>query len=232
MISLRCILACLSTVVLAGCTSQWDEQRVNANPGGRGITIYDDVRDGPNAVSTITQLPKRNAKGALPPFGAQGHLAAYEYRDGYTLGAGDKVAVKVAGEDDLTGEYVIDPSGNISMPYVSSLQVAGKTPREIEKAIVARLKNGYLRDPKVAVQITELRPFFIMGEVQSAGGFAYQPGMTVQNAIAIAGGFSPRADKNEAMITRRNSKGTRTFKVPVSTQVYPGDIIYVKERWF
>ena len=103
---------------------------------------------------------------------------------------------------------------------------------QIEQLILQRLRAGYLKDPQVSVQVTTLRPFYIMGEVTASGSFAYQPGITVQNAIAIAGGYGARADKNEVLLTRKDATGTHTSKVPVTTQVYPGDIVYVRERWF
>ncbi len=227
------IFICLLAVT--GCTEKrdyWERSGIDALPGGIGITADNVLDEGPSAVSSITSLPKRNAKGALPPFGAQGHAAAYEYKDGYRLGAGDKINIRVLGEQDLTGEYTVDPSGNISLPYVPSLQVAGQTPAEVEKRITARLKQGYIRDPQVAVQIATLRPFYITGEVTASGSFPYQPGMTAQNAIILAGGYSPRANRNHVMLTRRTARGMVTYKVPLSTQIYPGDIVYVRERWF
>jgi polysaccharide export outer membrane protein len=115
---------------------------------------------------------------------------------------------------------------------VRTLPVAGMTTERIEGLIATRLRQGYLRNPQVSVQVTTLRPFYILGEVTTAGSFAYQPGITVQNAIAIAGGYGPRADQNRVLITRKNATGTDTYKVPVTTQIYPGDIIYVRERWF
>ena len=118
------------------------------------------------------------------------------------------------------------------MPYVQSVHVASLNTGQIENLIIHKLKAGYLRDPKVSVQAVALRPFYIMGEVTTGGSFAYQPGMTVQNAIAIAGGYNARADHGVVLITRKLSKGTTTYKVPVTTQVYPGDIVYVRERWF
>jgi polysaccharide biosynthesis/export protein len=168
----------------------------------------------------------------VAPYGSQGTAAAYEYATGYRVGAGDRITVRVAGEADLSSDYLVDGSGNISLPYVQSLHVGGMTIPGIEKAITSRLKKGYLRDPQVSAQVSSLRPFYIMGEVTTAGSFAYQPGITVQNAIAIAGGFSARADKKIVMITRKNAAGTETYKVPLTTQIYPGDIIYVRERWF
>jgi polysaccharide biosynthesis/export protein len=194
--------------------------------------VDDTLGSGPDAVSSVSQLPNGNDIGALPPFGPQGEAAAYEFGSGYRVGAGDRLSVRVAGEQDLTGEYVVDATGVLSMPYVSSVPVAGLTTGQIERLVVQRLKAGFLRDPKVSVQAINLRPFYIMGQVTTGGSFSYQPGMSVQNAIAIAGGYGSRADQSEVMLTRKSAKGTNTYKVPVTTQVYPGDIIYVRERWF
>ena len=106
------------------------------------------------------------------------------------------------------------------------------TTPQIEQMIAARLRNGYLREPLVSVQAIALRPFFILGEVSAAGSYPYQPGMTVQQAIAVAAGFGPRAEKSIVLLTRRDARGTITTKVPLATQIFPGDIIYVRERWF
>jgi polysaccharide export outer membrane protein len=219
-------------IALSGCASTWEKDGPTSPPGGTGITADDRLHEGPDAVASITELPYYNEKGALPPFATQGHAAAYEFSSGYRVGAGDKLAIKVAGEADLTGEYVVDPSGVLSLPYVQSVPVAGLTTGDIETLIVSKLRDGFLRDPKVSVQAVNLRPFFIMGEVTTAGSFPYQGGLTVQQAIAVAGGYAPRADQGAVLITRRNATGTKTFKVPVTTQVYPGDIVFVRERWF
>ena len=190
------------------------------------------LASGLEAVSSVSELPSHNSAGALPPFAHQGEAAAYEFDRGYRVGAGDRLNIRVAGEADLTGEYVVDATGVLSLPYVQSVPVAGLNTGDIERLIVERLKAGYLRDPKVSVQAVTLRPFYIMGEVTTGGSYPYQPGMSVQNAIAIAGGYGPRADQTRVLITRKNANGTATYKVPVTTQVYPGDIIFVRERWF
>jgi polysaccharide biosynthesis/export protein len=217
---------------LSGCVESWEQNGPTSLPGGTGITASQELAEGPGAVSSITPLPTRNRQGAVPPYAARGEAAAYEFSVGYRVGAGDRLAIRVAGEDDLTGEFLVDPSGNVSLPYVQNLPVAGLTSAQIGTHIAARLRQGFLRDPQVSVQISTLRPFYILGEVNGAGSFPYQGGMTVQNAIAIAGGYSARANKNEVLLTRRNIKGTETFRVPVTTQVYPGDVIYIRERWF
>lgn len=190
------------------------------------------LAEGRDAVSSVSVLPVRDVRGAIDPYGTQGKAAAYEYGAGYRVGAGDRLTIRVAGEADLTADYLVDGSGNISMPFIQTISVAGMTTGQIEKLITTRLRNGYLRNPQVSAQVATLRPFYILGEVTTAGSFAYQPGITVQNAIAIAGGYSTRADQDRVLITRKNAMGTATHKVPVTTQIYPGDIIYVRERWF
>lgn len=229
---MRIPLLLVLCVMLQACSATWDADRPSSPPGGTGISANDTLEEGPEAVSSVTQLPSHNEAGALPPYATQGHAAAYEYGVGYRVGAGDRLSIRVAGESDLTGEYVIDPTGNLSMPYLQSVSVAGLTPSDIEQLIVRRLQAGYLRDPQVSVQPINLRPFYIMGEVTTAGSFPYQGGLTVQQAIATAGGYSTRADQGSVLITRRTATGTKTYKVPVTTQIYPGDIVFIRERWF
>jgi polysaccharide biosynthesis/export protein len=222
----------LSSAMLLSACLHADIPTASAPPGGTGIMADDTLASGPDAVSSVSQLPTHNNIGPIPPYAAQGEAAAYEFSNGYRVGAGDRLAIKVAGETDLTGEYVVDATGVLSLPYVQSVPVAGMNTGQIERLIVSKLKAGYLRDPKVSVQAIALRPFYIMGEVVTGGSFAYQPGMSVQNAIAIAGGYGARADKTDVMLTRKTANGTQSYKVPVTTQVYPGDIIFVRERWF
>jgi polysaccharide biosynthesis/export protein len=228
----RAVIISLLAFALAGCATDWEQTGPASPPGGTGIATDGTIAEGRGAVSSISQLPSGNRIGALPPYASKGTAAAYEFKSGYRVGAGDKLAIRVAGETDLTSEYVVDPSGSISLPYVSTVSVAGLTTPQIERLVTQRLRGGYLRDPQVSVQATSLRPFYILGEVTTAGSFSYQAGMTVQNAIAIAGGYGARADQGEVLITRKNSKGTATYKVPVTTQVYPGDVVYIRERWF
>ena len=221
-----------TALMLSACTETWEANAPSAPPGGTGIMADDTLQSGPDAVSSISQLPSTNAVGAIPPFSTQGQAAAYEFGAGYRVGAGDRLSIRVVGETDLTGEFIVDATGVMSMPYVQSVPVAGLNTGQIERLIERKLKAGYLRDPKVSVQAINLRPFYIMGEVTTGGSFPYQPGITVQNAIAIAGGYGTRADKGVVLITRKSANGTITFKVPVTTQVYPGDIVFVRERWF
>lgn len=229
---MRFILLIACSFGISACVDTWEANAPLSPPGGTGLLADGTLAEGPGAVSSVSQLPSGGPHGPLPPFGTRGQAAAYEYQSGYRVGAGDKLSIRVAGEADLTGEFPVDASGAISLPYVQSVTVAGMSTPQIEQLILNRLRAGYLKDPQVSVQVTTLRPFYILGEVTASGSFAYQPGITVQNAIAIAGGYGARADKNEVLLTRKDATGTHTSKVPVTTQVYPGDIVYVRERWF
>jgi len=229
---MRYVLIILAGVALSACVRDWEDTAPAAPPGGMGIMTTGSLAEGSRATATALNAPARNAGGAVPPFGASGEAAAYEYLNGYRVGAGDKLTIRVMGQPELTGSYVVDPSGNLSMPLINTFPVAGLTMRGIERTITRKLRDGYLRTPSVSVQPAALRPFFILGEVKRAGNFPYQPGMTVQNAIAMARGYSDRADMGEVLVTRRTARGTSTYKVPVTTQIYPGDIIFVRERWF
>ena len=229
---MRILLLLICALGLSACVDTWESNAPLSPPGGTGLLADGTLAEGPGAVSSVSQLPAGGPDGPLPPFGTRGHATAYEYQSGYRVGAGDKLSIRVAGEADLTGEFPVDASGAISMPYVQSVTVAGMSTPQIEQLILGRLQAGYLKDPQVSVQVTTLRPFYILGEVTASGSFAYQPGITVQNAIAIAGGYGARADKSDVLLTRKDATGTHTSKVPVTTQVYPGDIVYVRERWF
>ncbi len=150
----------------------------------------------------------------------------------YRLDAGDALRVTVFGQDDLSNTYSVDKAGNIAFPLVGSIAARGSTPKQMEGRIARGLKNGFLRNPDVSVEIATYRPFFILGEVGTSGQYVYVPGMTVQNAIAIAGGFSARADQRDVDITRVINGEVITGRVPISDPILPSDTIAVRERLF
>lgn len=150
----------------------------------------------------------------------------------YMLGAGDKVRVTVFGQTDLTNTYAIDQSGYIAFPLVGAVAARGRTVQQLETQIATQLRAGYLRSPDVSVEVDQYRSVFIMGEVGSAGQYAYTPGMTVQNAIAAAGGFSARANQANVDITRQINGKVMTGRVLISDPLLPGDTVFVRERLF
>ncbi len=150
----------------------------------------------------------------------------------YLLDAGDSVRITVFEQADLTNSYSVDKAGYLAFPLVGSVAARGMTTKQIEADIAMRLRNGFLRDPDVSVEIERYRPVFIMGEVGSAGQYVYVPGMTVQNAVAIAGGFSPRAYQGDADVTRQINGKVINGRVPLSDPLMPGDTVYVRERLF
>lgn len=164
--------------------------------------------------------------------GTTGSIRDMRPAEAYTLSTGDKLRVIVFGQDTLSNIYQVDASGRISMPLIGAVPVGGLTTADASSAIEGKLKAGYIREPKVTVEIDTYRPFFILGEVTTSGQFAYVNGMTVQTAVAIAGGFSARANRDNVELTRRTTRGMQTAEVPITYQVRPGDTIVIKERWF
>lgn len=150
----------------------------------------------------------------------------------YRLGAGDRIRVTVFEQDSLTNTYSVDASGYIAFPLVGSVPARGRTVQQMEADIAARLREGYLRDPDVSVEVDQYRPIFVMGEVGAAGQYSYVPGLTVQKAVAMAGGFTPRANQSTADITRDINGKVMTGRVVTSDPLMPGDTVYVRERLF
>ena len=150
----------------------------------------------------------------------------------YPLAAGDRLRVIVFGQDQLSNTYAVDGSGRISMPLIGSVPVYGRDPAAVEREIASRLRKDYVRDPKVSVEVEAFRPFFVLGEVQSAGQYPYVEGMTVRTAVAIAGGFSPRGYQDAVDLTRLIDGAPVTGRVPLDTLLRPGDTVTAPERIF
>jgi polysaccharide biosynthesis/export protein len=150
----------------------------------------------------------------------------------YRLDAGDRLRVVVYGQEGLTNTYAIDAGGSITMPLIGSVPARGRTPAGLASAITGKLRGGYIRDPSVAVEIEAYRPFFILGEVAAPGQYPYVPNMSVESAVAIAGGFSPRARRDRVTLTHTDSSGPMRVVAPLGTSLSPGDTVLVGERWF
>jgi polysaccharide export outer membrane protein len=206
------ILCLLAALALTGCAS----------------------RSGPVAImqprSDLDSLAYGSAPRAPVVYAAAPMPATYDAA--YRLDAGDKLRVVVYGQEGLTNTYAIDAGGAITMPLIGSVPARGRTPAELASAISARLRGGYIRDPSVAVEIEAYRPFFILGEVAAPGQYPYVPNMSVESAVAIAGGFSPRAKRDYVTLTHTDASGSSRCVVPLGTPLRPGDTVFVHERWF
>jgi polysaccharide export outer membrane protein len=150
----------------------------------------------------------------------------------YTLDSGDRLRVVVFGQDGLTNAYSVDAGGRIDMPLIGSVPARGCTTDELANRIADRLRQGFIREPHVAVEIEAYRPFFILGEVTAPGQYPYVANMSVETAVAIAGGFGPRGFRRQVTISRNIGGQPVRFEVPVTYPVRPGDTVIVQERWF
>lgn len=150
----------------------------------------------------------------------------------YRLSSGDRLRVIVFGQENLTNSFSVDGAGNIAMPLIGVVHAQGLTTSELARSLEARLRAGYLREPKVSVEVEAFRPFFVLGEVNTSGQYPFVNGMTAQTAVAIAGGFSPRGDQSGVDITRFISGRAVTESVPMTFPIRPGDTVTVRERFF
>lgn len=164
--------------------------------------------------------------------GSRQTFAKPQSNEPYTLDSGDKLRVTVFGQPDLSGEFAVDGSGMIAIPLIPPVIAGGLTTTELQSSIAEALSRTLLRNPNVSVQVIEFRPFYILGEVTRAGQYPFVNGMTVQSAIAIAGGFTYRAYQDSVHITRRVGGRLAEIDLPTNAPVRPGDTILVKERYF
>jgi polysaccharide biosynthesis/export protein len=150
----------------------------------------------------------------------------------YKLGSGDKIRVLVFGESNLSGEFEVGAAGTIEMGLIGAVPAMGVTVGQLQNDITARLRNGYLNDPKVSVQVLNYRPYFMTGEVQRTGEFPYKAGLTVQDAIGVAGGYTYRANTGRVYIRRAGAAQEVAVDLTQRINLNPGDSIRVPERFF
>jgi polysaccharide biosynthesis/export protein len=215
------IIAAMTALALSGCMGRSDPTAMIQPRSDLDSLAYGQADNGPPSQAGYAQIAGAYA-------GPQG--AAYDQQ--YRLDAGDKLRVVVYGQEGLTNSYAIDAGGSITMPLIGAVPTRGLTSAELASHITARLRNGYIREPSVAVEVESYRPFFILGEVAAPGQYPYVPNMSVESAVAIAGGFSPRAKRDAVTLTRTDPRGSIRAVVPLGTPLNPGDTVLVGERWF
>lgn len=176
--------------------------------------------------------PQSGGFGVPGAAGEDGSVAATRLAaPAYTLDSGDRLRVVVFRHEDLSGEFEVDGTGTFSMPLIGNVEAAGLTTRQLEERIAEGFRNGYLVDPQVSIEVLNYRPFFILGEVNRPGQYPYASGMSVINAVALAGGFTFRAKENGISVQRGGSNAPEVVVTP-DTPILPGDIIRVPERFF
>src|SRR5262245_64526864 len=180
---------------------------------------------GPPASPSVVMGPPAGPAAASP-------ADAMAAEPAYILGSGDKLRIVVFGQDGLSNSYAVDAAGNITMPLIGAVYAREHTTAALSRSIAGKLRNGYIREPHVAVEVEAYRPFFILGEVTAPGQYPYVANMTAETAIAIAGGFSPRASKARVEVSRTADGQLYRGKVPLAFPLRPGDTILVSERWF
>src|SRR4051812_44308209 len=234
--SSRFVLLALAAVALAGCMQT----------GGSGIFARNAPPLTQNQIALPAMLRPAPVRTAVaPPIIAQPietqplmpqpiaqPIVLEPEETGYALDSGDKLRVVVFGQEGLSASYSVDTGGNITMPLIGAVAARGHSPAQLQAAIAAKLRQGFVREPHVAVEVETYRPFFILGEVTLPGQYPYVANMTVETAVAIAGGYTPRAFKRKIEISRQVGGLTEKRVVSPNYPVHPGDTVQVAERWF
>ena len=163
-----------------------------------------------------------------------GHVAFADQslEDEYQISVGDTLRVSVFGHDDLSKECQIDNSGRCSLPLINYVDAAGLTAPQLEQVVIASLKPDYLKDPQVRVEVTGFRPIYVLGEVNNPGGYPYSIGITVANAVALAGGYTFRASRRKISVTHAEQDEAEKQRISEQYELIPGDVIEIPERFF
>ncbi len=156
---------------------------------------------------------------------------AAESSGDYRLGTADKVRVIVYNEPTLSGEFTVSDNGTLSLPLIGDVPANGRSPREVASDIQAKLADGYLREPRVSLDVLTYRPFYILGEVTKPGEYAYSNGLTALNAVARAQGFTYRANKRKVYLKRAGESAEKEVNID-GLEIRPGDTLRIGERYF
>lgn len=228
---LRLCLISVSVLTLGGCAFDPESGVLGAIYGGRAAdvaVIESEPMSGVHTAETVSW-----GEPDVVPAGFAGGPHAVADTDGpYLLDTGDRLRVFVYGQPNLSRAYMVDHDGRITVPLIGYVDARGRTARDVEGTIRHRLATEFVRDPEVTVDVLQNRPFFILGEVKAAGQYPYVSGMTVETAIAIAGGYSERASDRSFRVTRRINGFVEQIEAPSDYVIQPGDTVYVHERFF
>ncbi|MFO1172551.1 MAG: polysaccharide biosynthesis/export family protein [Hyphomicrobiaceae bacterium] len=237
------LLASVCSIALAGCASSSKSVHIQSSPAIAAapaekpaedpLLPQDPMSAEPETPMAADIVSDPQAEDYVQLTSATGSVSmAANGQATYLLDSGDRIRVFVYGQPNLTRTYPVDGAGFIAMPLIGTVKAQGLTTYDLAASITELLGRDYVRNPEVAVEVVTYRPFNIIGEVRNAGQFAFQPGMTVETAVAVAGGFTPRADQHGFKITRKAGGATEEIEVMALDQVQPGDTVRVGERFF
>jgi polysaccharide export outer membrane protein len=231
--SSRFVLLTLAAVALAGCMQTGGSGIFarNAGPLNQNQLVLPSMLR-PAPLRTAQPIEAQPIEAPMVAQQAAQPVIMEPEESGYTLDSGDRLRVVVFGQEGLTASYAVDTGGSITMPLIGAVSARGHTPAQLQQAIAAKLKQGYVREPHVAVEVEAYRPFFILGEVTLPGQYPYVANMTVETAVAIAGGYTPRAYKQRIEISRAAGGMTEKRVVSPNYPIRPGDTVKIAERWF
>lgn len=228
LVRLIILFASALSVLLGGCANDFDRLM------GPGIPVV--VAGGPPPSDgypiPIAAQPVAWGETTVLPSQMMGPHAVADADGPYLLDSGDRLRIFIYGQPNLSRLYTVDHQGKIAVPLIGNVLARGKTTNEVQAVIRSRLGSEYVKDPQVTVDIQQNRPFFILGEVKNAGQFPYVSGMTVQTAVAIAGGYTERASERTFRVSRRVNGIVEEVEAPSEYPVQPGDTVYVFERFF
>jgi len=226
-VRLLSILAAVVSVLAGACSPDRDLAGLDTRIAGATVTGNASVKDG-------YPVPVLPASAETVAWGTPAVYTGVAYNAGgpYLLDTDDRLRVFVYGQPNLSRLYVVSQEGKISVPLIGNVTARGKTTNELQNIIRSRLGTEYVKDPQVTVDIQQNRPFFILGEVKNAGQYPYVSGMTVETAVAIAGGYTERASERSFRVKRRSNGVVQELEVPSDYPVKPSDTVYVYERFF
>ena len=224
--AIAALLTC--SVFASGCAHVFSDEPIDDT---QTITLAEPV-EAQRPASTQADSRLTWGRTSVVPAGIRDPYPLAEADDPYLLDTGDQLRIFVYGEPNLSRLYIIGHDGKISVPLIGNVSARGKTVGSLKRVIASRLGARYVRDPQVSVDVQQNRPFYILGEVRSAGQYPFASGMTVRTAVAIAGGYTERADENSAKLTRRVNGFVEEIEATSSDVVRPGDTIYIRERFF
>lgn len=222
------VVACIATVFIVGCSTS---SGGTAAPDNKAATAQPAASSSQNSGSAAAS--GTNSAAELNKAIAENDAnAAKAFEKSYRLGPGDRLRVIVFGEEDLSGEFEVDSVGIVSLPLIKSINTSGMTLAQLRGQIETQLEAGYLVEPRVSVEILNYRPFYITGEVGRPGEYPYVAGMNVLKAIAMAGGYTYRANTRRVLLTRSDTTNEEEQKATQNLLILPGDYIRVPERFF